>query len=1092
MKKLLLLFAVLLTTVGAWAQVTYKPGGRTTTLEAGKKYFIGAATFYNNARYNLLYNNDGNLTYSETKPNALVTDETYLFTVEEVGENNTYYIKNSDGKYLLSDNKTSTETKTAITVVSYASVKGTMTCGNDVQACDENGNKINYDNITNETPIVCVYNGTDANGWRHINGLEFGRPTPFAFYEVDEPYGLPELTTDSSKPVLYTIKNVRGNAYAAYEGAGQTMSLSSAVTDVNQLFYFTKGATDGTYKIHNYASDKKCAAYNSWTADGIDWYIKKSGNANYAGVAISKQADLTETGSEAWNDYQNKHTSVNWYGGNDAGSVWFIKKYTKNVSELGVKMSTANAENLYFIKNQRSAKYANFVAKGSQFTQENNTGYGSYWYFVEKTDAENVPAGYKACYIYNAACALGVENPSNGNMAALGAGSYPTKLYYVRTYEKDNKWGYVMYDPQDNNGWNDANQTHVTNWKYDDAGSIWSLIPANKTAAQLKTEATTAKNDALSYISAAEEADFYTYSDDAIATAKTAVDAIDVTTLDGAVSSLLNTTASTATTTLQATEKGSTGPAVGQYIQLKNRAKNQYMTTMASGNEVHRTSDVADFKALWQVVEGTDGAVKLYNPVKELYLGNITQSAKVLMVEEADAAQFNFANQTDIYGVFNVAGSTGRTYAHMDGWYDRVVGWEAGSEASQWIISEVSVDEALAELRAIYDVVDNAFGDKVGQYKQTMAEVDNAMYTTVKGVVKPMLEPEAVVDVYVAKNTAVTLKSQWDAVKTTVREINVPAQGKFYRLKNAASGNYMCGNASDIKLKKDGASVHTTIFYLGENNTLLSYNSGRYLDCSAKAYSAVGDAKTGEFAMAYGGAQANVITYKNNGYSTYGAGADGGGLDRGSSTPDKAGYNWTLEEVTWLPIPVNVEAGYTTIYSPVELELSQGRFKAYTVSKVSKTFATLTEQTVVPAGVGVVLEYQDGAIIENGCVYLRIKGNETTGVTSELLGTYADEYIAGDAYVLSMVDGEVGFYKAKLNQQENTAFLNNGFKAYLPKPAGSNSRFFVFDFGGNETGIDELEGENGNLKSEIYDLAGRRVQSAQKGVFVVNGKVVIK
>jgi hypothetical protein len=82
---------------------------------------------------------------------------------------------------------------------------------------------------------------------------------------------------------------------------------------------------------------------------------------------------------------------------------------------------------------------------------------------------------------------------------------------------------------------------------------------------------------------------------------------------------------------------------------------------------------------------------------------------------------------------------------------------------------------------------------------------------------------------------------------------------------------------------------------------------------------------------------------------------------------------------------------------------------------------------------------------------------------------------------------------AAKNQQGNTAFLNNGFKAYLPKPVGTAAaRFFVFDFGGNETGIDELEGENGNVKTEIYDLAGRRVQNAQKGVFVVNGKVVIK
>ena len=43
-----------------------------------------------------------------------------------------------------------------------------------------------------------------------------------------------------------------------------------------------------------------------------------------------------------------------------------------------------------------------------------------------------------------------------------------------------------------------------------------------------------------------------------------------------------------------------------------------------------------------------------------------------------------------------------------------------------------------------------------------------------------------------------------------------------------------------------------------------------------------------------------------------------------------------------------------------------------------------------------------------------------------------------------------------------------------------------------ETGIDELKGENGTENSAVYDLSGRRVQKAQKGIFIQNGKVVVK
>ena len=42
-----------------------------------------------------------------------------------------------------------------------------------------------------------------------------------------------------------------------------------------------------------------------------------------------------------------------------------------------------------------------------------------------------------------------------------------------------------------------------------------------------------------------------------------------------------------------------------------------------------------------------------------------------------------------------------------------------------------------------------------------------------------------------------------------------------------------------------------------------------------------------------------------------------------------------------------------------------------------------------------------------------------------------------------------------------------------------------------ETGIDELKGENGKVKTEIFDLSGRRVQKAQKGIYIQNGKKVM-
>lgn len=43
-----------------------------------------------------------------------------------------------------------------------------------------------------------------------------------------------------------------------------------------------------------------------------------------------------------------------------------------------------------------------------------------------------------------------------------------------------------------------------------------------------------------------------------------------------------------------------------------------------------------------------------------------------------------------------------------------------------------------------------------------------------------------------------------------------------------------------------------------------------------------------------------------------------------------------------------------------------------------------------------------------------------------------------------------------------------------------------------EVGVDNLKAESGNTKTEIYDLSGRRVQKAQKGICIQNGKIVVK
>ncbi len=76
----------------------------------------------------------------------------------------------------------------------------------------------------------------------------------------------------------------------------------------------------------------------------------------------------------------------------------------------------------------------------------------------------------------------------------------------------------------------------------------------------------------------------------------------------------------------------------------------------------------------------------------------------------------------------------------------------------------------------------------------------------------------------------------------------------------------------------------------------------------------------------------------------------------------------------------------------------------------------------------------------------------------------------------------------KLQPSDGTGKLK-GFRAYFKTAAGARATSFVVD-GGTTTGIIGIDGtviENG----KIYNLNGQKVQNAQKGLYIVNGKKVV-
>ena len=178
-----------------------------------------------------------------------------------------------------------------------------------------------------------------------------------------------------------------------------------------------------------------------------------------------------------------------------------------------------------------------------------------------------------------------------------------------------------------------------------------------------------------------------------------------------------------------------------------------------------------------------------------------------------------------------------------------------------------------------------------------------------------------------------------------------------------------------------------------------------------------------------------------------------------------------------------------TFYANDPVEIPEG-VKVYAATNEPNMEDGVIEMTevkdIIPAHTGVVLraamgEYEFAQATTNGTV---VNGNMLVGYAGA--AEYKEVSLPENAsvYVLAVEDNVAGFYK-----KEDTFKVYNN-KAYLQVPGVSGARAIYFDFGG-ETGI--LETENGEVKTEnCYDLSGRRVVKAQKGIYIVNGKKVVR
>jgi hypothetical protein len=180
------------------------------------------------------------------------------------------------------------------------------------------------------------------------------------------------------------------------------------------------------------------------------------------------------------------------------------------------------------------------------------------------------------------------------------------------------------------------------------------------------------------------------------------------------------------------------------------------------------------------------------------------------------------------------------------------------------------------------------------------------------------------------------------------------------------------------------------------------------------------------------------------------------------------------------------EIGYATLYldrSAVIPDLGDDN-GVYIVNEVNDNYAIMEKVTgVLPAETGVVVKANSGSY---KFVYTIEDGNADFN-KGLMNGSVNDENVEGDVYVLGVVDGVVGLYKAEM---AGGVWLNNANNAYLPKPVGADAAYYTFRFDADTpTGVENVKIRNG--KEEIYDLTGRRVNALERGIYITGGKKIL-
>ncbi len=507
------------------------------------------------------------------------------------------------------------------------------------------------------------------------------------------------------------------------------------------------------------------------------------------------------------------------------------------------------------------------------------------------------------------------------------------------------------------------------------------------------------------------------------------------------------------------------------YLKLKDAVYAVYSSAEDPNISMESSYTIGDENAEWAFVGSTDpftGSLTIYNRAagKDLMLtsadpttdGSTGGKTYPQLTNEvtADISVWYPCTSTNITNGFYLSGSRDIDGYCMNLRDGKLAFWTGGKDSG----STFTVEEVSAAYDVLSDLIAEVtpyIGTGLGQY-DIASDVDDA-----KAVLDAATSTE---DDYI--NACTALETAFE------NGIVLPADNTFLRIQSvlgdngyikeaAINGRMTCSTTADaatIFLYKDSKLIGLTT---GCGHTMV-YKPTVGTETSDYDFVAAVSGTLGKYSV--------TSTYNSNTNYLYSTGVDGSNADRNTYATKFANQNtFTLEEVTTLPISVS-DAGYATLYAPVALTIPAG-VEAFAVTAIENDEATLTAvETTIPANTPVILKADEGSYDFD------ITTSDAT-VENKLAGALPSvEWV--DEYTLQNSDAGVGLFN-------NDVTILAGFKAYLPAsevPAGVKG--VKFDI---ETAVKAIEAAQ-QAGETMYDLNGRRIFKAQKGVYIINGKKI--